>query len=280
MAIILNGKELAALRSVELQKEILTLPTKPTLVIIQIGNVAESDIYIRRKIESGEKIGAEVIHKKYPIEVSEKDIVADIQDFSNDAAIHGIIVQLPIPDHLDKNTIIEAINPHKDVDGLTSYNVKKLTINNLGIVPATTKGILTLLKHYHIELQGKHVVVVGRSNLVGKPTAMACINENATVTICHSHTKELDAITKNADVIIAATGKRNLITPHHVHNSQIIIDVGIHSIENESNKIAGDVDFTHVEPLVHMISPVPGGVGPMTVISLFENLVDAYKKSR
>lgn len=280
MPIILNGTEVATIRSAELQKEILTFPTKPTLMIIQIGNVPESDIYIRRKIESGKKIGAEVIHKKYAVDVLEKDIISAIKDFSNDSAIHGIIVQLPIPEHLNKNSIIEAINPDKDVDGLTSYNLKRLTMDNLGIVPATTKGVLTLLKHYNVHLQGMHIVMVGRSNLVGKPTALACINENATVTICHSHTKHLEEITKRADIIITATGKQNLITVNHVHANQIIVDVGIHTIEDEGKKIAGDVDFVNVEPLVHMISPVPGGVGPMTVVSLFENLVDAYKNSK
>lgn len=277
MAIILNGKELAHIRSEKLKAEILSFPTKPTLVIIQIGNVPESDIYIKRKIISGEQIGAKVIHKKYDVNVAEHEIVEDIEKYNTNSEIHGIIVQLPIPLNLNKNIIIDSIDSKKDVDGLTSENVKKLTIDNLGIIPATTKGVLTLLKEHKVNLDGAHVVVVGRSNLVGKPTALACINENATVTISHSHTKNLEDITRAADIIITATGKQNLITLKHVKEGQIIVDVGIHAIED--NKIVGDVDFENVEQVVSMISPVPGGVGPMTVVSLFENLVDAYKSS-
>ena len=280
MALILNGKELAHIRSEKLKAEIFSFPIQPTLVIIQIGNVPESDIYIKRKIISGEQIGAKVIHQKYNMNVSRDEIITDIQKYNLDSQIHGIIVQLPIPEHLDKNLIIESISPLKDVDGLTSVNIKSLTINNLGIIPATTKGVLTLLKQYSVHLEGTHIVVVGRSNLVGKPTALAFINENATVTVCHSHTKNLDEITKTADIIITATRKQNLITLKHVREGQIIIDVGIHAIEDDGNKIAGDVDFKNVEPVVSMISPVPGGVGPMTVVSLFENLVDAYKNRK
>lgn len=280
MALILNGKELAHIRSEKLKAEIFSFPTQPTLVIIQIGNVPESDIYIKRKIISGERIGAKVIHQKYNINVSQDEIITDIQKYNSDSQIHGIIVQLPVPEHLDKNLIIESIGPLKDVDGLTSVNIKSLTINNLGIIPATTKGVLTLLKQYSVHLEGAHIVMVGRSNLVGKPTALALINENATVTVCHSHTKNLDEITKTADIIITATGKQNLITLKHVREGQIIIDVGIHAIEDDGNKIAGDVDFKNVEPVISMISPVPGGVGPMTVVSLFENLVDAYKNRK
>lgn len=280
MAILLDGKKLNVERADALVKDISLLPTKPTLVIIQIGDVAESNMYIQRKIKLGEQIGAEVIHKKYPVTANQNDIISDIKHINLDANVHGIIVQLPIPEHLDKNAILEAIDSEKDVDGLTSKNVKKLTVDNLGIIPATTKGILTLLKHYSVGLKGKHVVIIGRSNLVGRPTALACINENATVTVCHSQTTNLASITAFADIIISATGKENLITKDHVKAGQVIVDVGIHTIENEDKKIAGDVDFEYVEPIVHMISPVPGGVGPMTVISLFENLVDAYKGAK
>lgn len=277
MALILNGKELSKARSNELAQEIQSFPTQPTLVIIQIGNVPESDIYIKRKIQSGEQLGAKVIHQKYDVSVTNDDVIDDILKFNADAEIHGIIVQLPIPENLDKNSIIDSIDADKDVDGLTSTNVKNLTINNLGIIPATTKGVITLLKHYKVKLAGAHIVMVGRSNLVGKPTALALINENATLTVCHSQTKNLEEITKGVDIIITATGKQNLITAQHVREGQIVIDVGIHTIEDEGKKIIGDVDFKNVEPIVAMISPVPGGVGPMTVVSLFENLVDAYK---
>jgi len=280
MAIILNGKELAATRSQKLKEEISLLPSQPTLVIIQIGNVAESNIYIKRKILSGELIGAKVIHQKYDAQVEAQEIIADIQKFNTDNSVHGIIVQLPIPENIDKNIVIESINSKKDVDGLTSQNIKKLTQDNFGIIPATTKGVITLLKHYSVELSGASVVMVGRSNLVGRPTALALVNENATVTICHSYTKKLEEITRAADIIITATGKQNLITSKHVRELQVVVDIGIHTIEDESKKIIGDVDFEHVKPVVAMISPVPGGVGPMTVVSLFENLVDAYKSVR
>ncbi|MES2986131.1 MAG: tetrahydrofolate dehydrogenase/cyclohydrolase catalytic domain-containing protein [Patescibacteria group bacterium] len=278
MAILLNGKELAIQRSEALREEISLFPTQPTLVIIQIGNVPESDIYIKRKIQSGEQLGAKVIHQKYDSDISQEVVMDDIRNYNEDQNIHGIIVQLPLPENLNKNSIIETINPKKDVDGLTSVNVKNLTCNNLGIIPATTKGVITLLKHYSVELVGAHIVVVGRSSLVGKPTALALINENATVTICHSQTKNLEEITKTGDIIITATGKQNLITAQHVQEGQVIVDVGIHAIEDDGKKITGDVDFKNVEPIVEMLSPVPGGVGPMTVVSLFENLVDAYRK--
>lgn len=280
MAIILDGKKLALLRSELLKKEISQFPTQPTLVIIQIGNVPESDIYIKRKIQSGEMLGAKVIHQKFELDTRVEDIISTIQNCNTDEKIHGIIVQLPIPENLDKNMIIESIDDRKDVDGLTSANVKNLTINNVGIIPATTKGVITLLQHYAVDLVGAHVVMVGRSNLVGKPTALALINENATVTVCHSQTKNIEKITKTADIIITATGKQNLITLNHVREGQVIVDVGIHTVEDDGKKIIGDVDFKNVEPIVAMISPVPGGVGPMTVVSLFENLVDAYKNAK
>ncbi|MES2623339.1 MAG: bifunctional 5,10-methylenetetrahydrofolate dehydrogenase/5,10-methenyltetrahydrofolate cyclohydrolase [Patescibacteria group bacterium] len=278
MAHILNGKKLSIERAEKLKETVSLLPTQPTLVIIQIGDVAESNIYIQGKTKMAEKIGARVQREKYSANISEKEIIKDIEKFNQDKSVHGIIIQLPIPESLDKNSIIDVIDPNKDVDGLTAQNIKQLCINNTGIIPATTKGILTLCKENNIVLQGKHIAIMGRSTLVGKPTMLACVNENATVTLCHSYTKDLEKITQSADIIITATGTRNLITKNHVRTGQIIIDVGIHAIEEENRKVSGDVSYDEVAEIVESITPVPGGVGPMTVISLFENLVDAYKK--
>jgi methylenetetrahydrofolate dehydrogenase (NADP+)/methenyltetrahydrofolate cyclohydrolase len=266
--------------------------TKPALVIIQVGNRQDSDSYIRQKKLFAEAVGAVLIHKNYEKSVTEREIIEEIEKYNKDAAIHGIIVQMPLPSHLGKRKLIEAIDPKKDIDGLTSYNThilysesddneKDKKVKMFGHVPATARGIISLLKHYKIEIAGKHVVVVGRSMIVGKPTALAFLKENATVTIAHKHTKNLPEITKTGDIVVVAIGDPEFITAEYVRNGQVIIDVGISQIEEEAGKkIVGDVRRSEVEKIVDAISPVPGGVGPMTVASLFLNLVDAYELLR
>lgn len=274
MATILDGKVVQEKIAKDLMAKISGLDPKPKLVIIQIGNVPESTVYIGRKIKFGEKIGALVEHVKFPNDVTQKDVVKKIEDLNHDDFVHGIIVQLPIPSTLFKNQIIEAISPLKDVDGLTSTNIKMLwEEDTLGHVPATTKGMLTLLSFYKIAVNGKKVVVIGRSSLVGKPTAIYFLNNNATVSVCHSKTTNLVAETKSADIIISAVGKPGLITKDHVKKGQVIIDVGT---TVEDGKLKGDVDYENVKDIVSAISPVPGGIGPLTVASLFQNLLDAY----
>lgn len=270
MTLILDGKKLSETLKERMKHDIAQYETKPGLVIIQIGDIAESNIYIKYKIRYAKNIGAQVVLKKYKNTVTESEVIADIQKYNQDTTVHGIIMQLPIPKELDKDRIIDTILPSKDVDGLTSTNVK-----HQNIIPATTRGMLTLLEHYKIPVEGKKVVVVGRSALVGRPTATAFLNKNATVTLCHSHTQHLEEETKRADILIVAIGTQKFITEQYVREGQVIIDVGINA-EEDSRVLSGDVDYKHVEPIVSAITPVPGGVGPMTVASLFQNLFEQF----
>ena len=275
MTNILNGEIVRDKIGQELKNQIAKLKTRPKLVIVQVGEIAESTLYISRKNKFGEEIGAIVDHQQFDAKIDQKTLSSQISSLNTDPKVNGIIVQLPLPKHLDKEAIIESISPQKDVDGLTSANFKKLIDgSNDSLIPATTKGILTLLDYYKIPTEGKKVTVVGRSSLVGKPTALAFLNRNATVTVCHSRTKNLADITKNADILISAVGHPNLITADHVTPSQTVIDVGTTLV---GGKLKGDVDFENVAKIVKAISPVPGGIGPMTVVSLFENLLIAYE---
>ena len=264
--------------------------SKPQLAILQVGDLAESNSYINQKKLFAEKIGASVIHEVYPTKISEEDLIAEIVKMNRNDQVHGIIVQLPIPEGLNKQRIIDTIDPIKDVDGLTAKNVKRLLAGDeQAVIPGTVFGVLSLLKHYEIPIDGKKITIVGRSMLVGKPLAAALLNENATVTICHRHTENLAEATKQADILIVAAGSPHLITKNHVRESQVVVDVGINFVdktvrlalkpENEIPKkhMVGDADFEAVKDIVSAISPVPGGVGPMTVASLFHNLIQAWK---
>ncbi|MDP2632397.1 MAG: bifunctional 5,10-methylenetetrahydrofolate dehydrogenase/5,10-methenyltetrahydrofolate cyclohydrolase [Candidatus Curtissbacteria bacterium] len=275
MAQILDGKTLRDEIEKDLKSKIQNLKTKPKLVIIQIGDVAESNTYIGQKVKFGEKIGAIVTHKKLPEDIPEHELIEQIQLANEDKNVNGIIVQLPIPQSVNKEKIIDTISPEKDVDGQTAISIKSLVDGLPTFIPATTKGVLTLLGKNKIELSGKHAVVVGRSTLVGKPTALALLNRDATVTIAHAKTQNLQEITKSADILIVAVGKPKMITRDFVSENQVVVDVGINVI---NGKLIGDVDFDEVSKIVAAISPVPGGVGPMTVASLFQNLMDAYKR--
>ena len=308
MAKILDGRTVRDQIAEELKDGISRLRSKPKLVIIQVGDLAESNTYIRQKILFGEKIGAIVNHQKFDEHISQKELQTTISELNTDPSVTGIIVQMPIPKHLDKDKIIDAINPRKDVDGLTSANLKLMWENKKeAVIPATTRGILTLLDYYKIPIKRQRVVVVGRSFLVGKPTALAFLNLDATVTICHSETRNLKRQTQNADILVVAAGKPNLIGKNHVKRGQVVIDVGINIVDYSSSgalaksrssrqartilneaskpetepsdrKIVGDVDFENARKIVAAITPVPGGVGPMTVASLFENLMEAYNR--
>ncbi|MBI2594208.1 bifunctional 5,10-methylenetetrahydrofolate dehydrogenase/5,10-methenyltetrahydrofolate cyclohydrolase [Candidatus Curtissbacteria bacterium] len=289
---ILDGKKLNEKIANELAAKIRGLTPKPKLVIIQVGNLAESNAYIARKKSFGEKIGAIVDHIKLPQDVVKQALLSEIRNLNSDSSVHGVIVQMPLPKHLDRDKIIEAIDPKKDVDGLTSTNLKLLWEGrSQGYVPATTKGILSLLDYYKIPVTGQKVVVVGRSFLVGKPTALAFLNRDATVTVAHSKTKNLKLETRNADILVVAAGKPDLITKEYVSKGQVVVDVGITAIDQlpatknqklemelVKKKLVGDVDFESVRNIVEAISPVPGGTGPMTVASLFENLFEAYNR--
>lgn len=270
---IISGKDIQQKRLKKLNQKISKLEHKPVLVIIQIGDNKESTVYINQKIKFGKSVGIPVEFYQLESTVELEFIQKLISDFNNDEDIQGIIVQLPLPKKLQKFQfeIIDAISPEKDVDGLTSVNLKRLLSNEKGMVPATAKGVCTMLEESKIQVAGKHVVIVGRSVLVGRSLSQLLLNRDATVTVCHSKTKDLASITKTADIIITATGSPRLITKQHVSKGQTVIDVGITST---GELLEGDVDFDSVSKIVEHISPVPGGVGPMTVLSLFENLVD------
>lgn len=276
MAKILDGKIVRDFIASKLALEIAVMKTKPQLAIIQVGTHGESNVYIRHKKLFGHMIGALVLHKQYPEAITEKKLIAEILKFNKDKSIHGVIVQLPLPSRINKERVFGSIDSKKDIDGMTAENLKKLWAGDEdGFIPATTKGILALLDYYKISVGGKKIAVIGRSLLVGKPTAIALSNLGATVTICHSKTKNLEEVTKKADILVVATGKINLITKRHVSAGQVVIDVGINT--TPAGKLVGDVDFENVKKIVRAITPVPGGVGPMTVVSLFENLLLAYQ---
>lgn len=276
MAIILDGKKLRDKIFESLKAELDKMPEKPTLAVILVGENPASQIYVRNKKKTAEKLGINSLSIEYPADISENELLSKIQELNNDKNITAILVQLPLPEHINKNKIIDAILPQKDVDGLTPYNLGKLFSGEEPYVyPCTPKGILLLLDEYNIELDGKNVVVVGRSNLVGKPVAQMLLKRNATVTMCHSHTKNLSEITKTADIVVSAVGK-NVIGEKMLKSNCVVIDVGI--FRDENGKISGDVDFENVSKISAYISPVPGGVGPMTIASLMLNTVELAKK--
>ncbi len=271
---ILDGKKLSDHLALGLTKKIRRLAVKPKLVIIQIGNVKESNTYIKNKKIFADRIGVIVEHKKYQKGVKESVVISDILKYNQDIRTHGIMVQLPAPKRFNIEKVLESVDPKKDVDGLTSINIKHLLNNNETFVPATTRGIVTLLETYKIGFTGTKVVIVGRSPLVGRPTALALLNRGATVTVCHSNTRNLEKETRRADILITAVGRPGLIGRKNVSKNQVVIDVGINITKNK--KIVGDVDFDVVKKIVRAITPVPGGVGPMTVVSLFQNLLKSY----
>lgn len=271
--ILLSGKIIKEKIKAELASSISSMRVPPTLAIIQVGNNPESDIYINQKEKFGSAIGTEVKRISFPENVTDKEILDRINLLNNDEKVKGIIVQLPIPKNLNKRIILDAIDFEKDVDGLGTIQSGLLSIkDSKAILPATTRGVETLLSYYEIDLQGKNVVVVGRSDLVGKPIALLCLHKNATVTVCHSYTQNLQDITSRADILIVACGVAKKITREYVRAGQIVIDVGIHKTDIG---LCGDVDFDGVKDIVSAISLVPGGVGPLTVASLFQNLVDS-----
>lgn len=276
MAIILDGKKLRDKIFEDLKAKLDKMAKKPTLAVILVGENPASQIYVRNKKKTAEKLGINSISIEYPSEITENELLEKIDELNDDENVTAILVQLPLPAHIDKNKVIDKILPQKDVDGLTPYNLGKLFSGEEPYVyPCTPKGILLLLDEYGIELEGKHVVVVGRSNLVGKPVAQLLLKRNATVTMCHSHTKNLTNITKTADIVVSAVGK-NVIGEKMLKSNCVVVDVGI--FKDENGKISGDVDFENVSKIAAYISPVPGGVGPMTIASLMLNTVELAGK--
>lgn len=276
MAIILDGKMLRDKIFESLKAKLDKMQQKPTLAVILVGENPASQIYVRNKKKTAEKLGINSLSIEYPSDISEEELLNKIKELNSDEKVTAILVQLPLPAHINKNRIIDAILPQKDVDGLTPYNLGKLFSGEEPYVyPCTPKGILLLLDEYNIKLEGKNIVVVGRSNLVGKPVAQMLLKRNATVTMCHSHTKNLSEITKTADIIVSAVGKK-VIGEKMLKSDCVVIDVGI--FRDENGKISGDVDFENVSKTATYISPVPGGVGPMTIASLMLNTVELAGK--
>ncbi len=281
---ILDGQKARDAKADILSKKITGFSAVPTLCIIQVGTREESTLYIEQKKKFGAKVGAQVVHEQFPEDVSEKTLLDFIATKNADTNIHGIIVQMPLPKHLNPLVFCNAILPEKDIDGLGAVNTALLAEGKPMHIPATAKGVLSLLNFYGIDPKGKHAVVVGRSHLVGKPTAALLLNSGATVTVCHRGTLDLSQETKSAVILVVAAGVPRLIGKNQVSPGQTIVDVGINTVlgdhleeEIPKRKIVGDVSFDEVLPIVENISPVPGGVGPMTVLSLFENLASAFE---
>ena len=276
MAKIIDGKRISAEIKEELKEKVASLKAQGitgALAVIQVGDDPASSVYVRNKKRACEFIGIESLSYELPAETTQEELIALIERLNQDEKVKGILVQLPVPPHIDENTIIRAISPKKDVDGFHPQSVGALTIGQKGFVSCTPAGIIQLLKRSGIEIAGKNCVVVGRSNIVGKPMALLMLRENATVTITHSKTKNLKEICKTADILIVAIGKKEFIDASYVKEGAVVIDVGIH--RDEANKLSGDVKFDEVEPLCEAITPVPGGVGPMTIAMLMHNCVEA-----
>lgn len=278
MTIIFDGKSLSAKLLNELQYKVSNLKNKPHLVVIWVGDDSASKLYVGMKEKMAVKLGMKSTVLRYPSNTEEQVILDKINELNNDNSVDAILVQLPLPKYISEQKVIQAISPLKDADGITPENIGKISIGvEPYAYPCTPKGILTLLDEYNIVIEGKHVVIVGRSNIVGKPLAQMMLNKNATVTICHSKTKNLSDITKTADILVAAVGKPKLITKDMVDKNCVIVDVGSSKVDN---KVLGDVDFEALKDNVIGITPVPGGVGPMTIASLMSNTYDLFKLNR
>ena len=290
---ILDGKQIAKTIREELRAQIETLRAQgkrvPKLAIVIVGNNPASETYVNNKLKACAEVGIEAVKLAYPTEITEQTLLTEVHRLNNDETIDGFIVQLPLPDHIAETTIMSAIDRRKDVDGLTPENVGRTVQGLPSIISATPRGIRELLARYQIKTEGKHVVVIGRSNIVGKPVALLLMQRpylslpgmsaaslgDATVTICHSKTQDLKSICLTADIIIVAAGSPKLLTAEMVKEGATIIDVGINRVDG---KLVGDVDFENVAPKAAYITPVPGGVGPMTIVSLLQNTLQAYNE--
>jgi len=279
MTVIIDGNKIAQDVRHSVRKEALNFKEKtgivPGLAVILVGDDPASQVYVGRKSKACAEVGFLSREYKLPTVTSEAKLLSIISELNMDQAIHGILVQLPLPQHISTSKIISAIDPHKDVDGFHPYNVGGLVSGNPLFVPCTTRGIMELISRTGIELAGKEAVVVGRSNIVGKPMALLLLAQHATVTICHSRTKDLPAVTRRADVLIAAVGKAEMIKANMVKDGAVVIDVGMNRLEN--GKLVGDVAFNEVAPKSSYITPVPGGVGPMTIAMLMKNTLEATR---
>ena len=280
MPTILDGKALSAKFKEQLKIETAKIKEEtgktPGIAVILAGDDPASNVYVNSKEKSAIEAGFYSVVERVPSTVTTEDILALVNKFNNDDKIHGILVQLPLPKNCDEKTILRAIKPEKDVDGFHPYNVGLLNIGEDCLMPCTPFGVMNMLADYNIEISGKNAVVIGRSNIVGKPMAAMLTKANATVTICHSKTKDLPNVCKNADILIAAIGKANFVTADFVKEGSVVVDVGMNRVDG---KLCGDVDFNGVKDLCSYITPVPGGVGPMTITTLMQNTLKAFRMS-
>lgn len=275
--IILDGKSIKNQILDNIRLEVIKLKDKPKLVVIQVGDDPASGVYVNQKKKMAEYVGYNFEHIKLPESVLEDEVIEIIDKLNEENGVDGILVQMPLPNHLNSKIIQNRIIPSKDVDGLTDINTGKLVHNCASLISCTPKGIVDLLDAYKIEIRGKHAVIVGRSDLVGKPLVNLLLNRDATVSICHSKTKDLSTITKLADILIVAIGKKEFIDESMIKDKSIVIDVGINRVDN---KLYGDVKFDTVSKKASYVTPVPGGVGPMTIAELAKNVLCAYKINR
>lgn len=276
MTQIIDGKAISAQIKEELKERVSQLKTEGieiTLAVIQVGSDPASSVYVRNKKKACENIGIRSLAYELEETTSQEELLKLVDELNSREDVNGILVQLPLPGHISEEKILNAIHPNKDVDGFHPQNVGALCIGKAGFASCTPAGIIQLLKRSGIEIAGKECVVIGRSNIVGKPMALLLLGENGTVTIAHSKTKDLKEVTKRADILIVAVGKPKMITAEYVKEGAVVIDVGIH--RNQENKLCGDVDFESVAPKCSAITPVPGGVGPMTIAMLMYNCVEA-----
>ena len=278
MAHLIDGKLISTQIKDELKAEVATLKKKgivPCLAVIQVGNDPASSVYVNNKKKACAYIGIESLAYELDENITQVELLTIIDELNHNDMVNGILVQLPLPKHIDEEAVIKAIVPEKDVDGFHPETVGNMCIGSKGFLPCTPAGVIQLLKRSNIEIEGKECVVIGRSNIVGKPMALLLLRENGTVTITHSRTKDLKEITKRADILVAAIGKPKFVTADYIKEGAVVIDVGIH--RNEDNKLCGDVDFDDVVDKVSAITPVPGGVGPMTIAMLMNNCVETVR---
>lgn len=279
MAQIIDGKKISQEIKDEIKEQVAQLKAEGSevcLAVIQVGNNPASTVYVGNKKKACAYTGITSLAYELPEETTEEELLQKIEELNQDKKVNGILVQLPLPKHMDEDKIIEAISPAKDVDGFHPVNVGALSIGKDGLISCTPYGIIQLLKRSGIEIDGKNCVIIGRSNIVGKPMAQLLLRENGTVTIVHSHTKNLKEITAQADIVVAAIGKANYITADYIKEGAVVIDVGIN--RNENGKLCGDVDFAQVSEKASAITPVPGGVGPMTIAMLMQNCLEAFRR--
>ncbi|MEH7441847.1 bifunctional methylenetetrahydrofolate dehydrogenase/methenyltetrahydrofolate cyclohydrolase FolD [Bacillus sp. JJ1122] len=277
-AIIIDGKEIAKKKKMEIVDQVTEMKKQdftPGLAVILVGDNQASRTYVNSKQKTAKELGMHNVLIEYPSSITEHELLAKIDELNNDEAIHGILVQLPLPAHINETNLIEAISPEKDVDGFHPLNIGRMMTGQDAFLPCTPYGVMVMLEEIGLDLAGKHVVIVGRSNIVGKPAGQLFLKENATVTYCHSKTKDLAEHTKKADIVVSAVGKAGLITADHIKPGAVVIDVGMN--RDEQGKLCGDVAYAEVQEKAGYITPVPGGVGPMTITMLMYNTLKSAK---